>query len=90
MNDLGEIKEGELVPYERGVSLRDTIQGALTRFLPGSVAGLFGILAYGGFPNFLTNLPGYLGLVGCLTVGFGLLGTWRILGQKAAPMLREQ
>jgi putative ABC transport system permease protein len=24
-----------------------------------------------------------------LTVGFGLLGTWRILGQKAAPMLRE-
>jgi putative ABC transport system permease protein len=25
-----------------------------------------------------------------LTVGFGLLGTWRILGQKAAPMLREQ
>lgn len=25
-----------------------------------------------------------------LTVGFGLAGTWRILGQKAAPMLREQ
>ncbi|RFC68419.1 ABC transporter permease [Mesorhizobium denitrificans] len=24
-----------------------------------------------------------------LTVGFGLLGTWRILGQKAAPVLRE-
>ncbi|WP_078708934.1 ABC transporter permease [Consotaella salsifontis] len=24
-----------------------------------------------------------------LTVGFGLLGTWRILGQRAAPFLRE-
>ena len=24
-----------------------------------------------------------------LTVGFGLVGTWRILGQKAAPVLRE-
>jgi putative ABC transport system permease protein len=24
-----------------------------------------------------------------LTVGFGLAGTWRILGQKAAPVLRN-
>jgi len=24
-----------------------------------------------------------------LTVGIGLIGTWRILGQKAAPVLRE-
>jgi putative ABC transport system permease protein len=24
-----------------------------------------------------------------MTVGFGLIGTWRILGQKAAPVLRE-
>ena len=24
-----------------------------------------------------------------LTVGIGLAGTWRILGQKAAPVLRE-
>lgn len=24
-----------------------------------------------------------------LTIGFGLLGTWRVLGQKAAPVLRE-
>ncbi|MDP1092294.1 hypothetical protein Q6316_29020, partial [Klebsiella pneumoniae] len=24
-----------------------------------------------------------------LTVGFGLAGTWRILGQKAAPILRN-
>jgi hypothetical protein len=72
MNDLEEITGGELAPYERGVSLREAIQGALTRFLPGSVAGLLGILAYGGFPNFLANLPGYVGLVGSLTLGFGL------------------
>ncbi len=25
-----------------------------------------------------------------LTVGFGLIGTWRVLGQKAAPVLRTQ
>jgi putative ABC transport system permease protein len=24
-----------------------------------------------------------------LTVGFGLAGTWRVLGQKAAPVLRN-
>jgi len=24
-----------------------------------------------------------------MTVGIGLAGTWRILGQKAAPVLRE-
>jgi putative ABC transport system permease protein len=24
-----------------------------------------------------------------VTVGFGLAGTWRVLGQKAAPVLRE-
>ncbi len=30
-----------------------------------------------------------VGLSLLLTVGFGLAGTWRILGQKAAPVLRE-
>ena len=24
-----------------------------------------------------------------LTVGIGLIGTWRVLGQKAGPVLRE-
>jgi putative ABC transport system permease protein len=24
-----------------------------------------------------------------MTVGIGLVGTWRVLGQKAAPVLRE-
>jgi putative ABC transport system permease protein len=24
-----------------------------------------------------------------LTVGIGLIGTWRVLGQKAAPILRD-
>ncbi len=40
-----------------------------------------------------TFLPGValvtLGLALTLTVGTGLAGTWRILGQKAAPVLRE-
>jgi putative ABC transport system permease protein len=25
-----------------------------------------------------------------LTVGFGLIGTWRVLGHKAAPVLRSE
>jgi putative ABC transport system permease protein len=25
-----------------------------------------------------------------LTIGIGLLGTWRVLGQKAAPVLRTE
>ncbi len=30
-----------------------------------------------------------LGLALALTVGFGLIGTWRVLGYKAAPVLRD-
>ena len=30
-----------------------------------------------------------LGVSLVLTVGFGLAGTWRVLGQKAAPVLRN-
>jgi putative ABC transport system permease protein len=25
-----------------------------------------------------------------LTIGFGLAGSWRVLGQKAAPVLRNE
>ncbi len=32
---------------------------------------------------------GVLAVALVLTVGFGLAGTWRVLGQKAAPVLRE-
>ena len=37
------------------------------------------------WPVALTTLAASL----VLTVGFGLVGTWRVLGQKAAPVLRE-
>jgi putative ABC transport system permease protein len=28
-------------------------------------------------------------LCGAITISFGLVGTWRALGQKAAPLLRN-
>jgi len=33
----------DLVPYRRGVSLREIAKGALVRFLPGSLIGLGGL-----------------------------------------------
>jgi hypothetical protein len=71
-NDLTETDPHDLVPYERGLPFRDVLMGSLTRFLPGSVVGLSAILAWGGWPNFLANLPGYLALVAVATVGFGI------------------
>ena len=39
---------------------------------------------------FLTDVAVSTSLVALvLTVGIGLAGTWRILGQKVAPVLRE-
>ncbi len=40
--------------------------------------------------HFLPDVAGFTLLTALvLTVGIGLIGTWRILGQKAAPVLRE-
>jgi hypothetical protein len=71
-NEPTDTESHDLVPYERGLPFRDVLRGSLTRFLPGSVVGLAGILAWGGWPNFLANLPGYLALVAVATVGFGI------------------
>jgi hypothetical protein len=73
MNDLEETGSRDLVPYERGLPPSDVLKGSLARFLPGSVLGLAGLLGAFGWPGDLwANLPGYLGLVGIATVGFGL------------------
>lgn len=72
-DELSSAESHDLVPYERGLPFRDVLRGSLTRFLPGSVVGLTGILAWRGWPgDVLANLPGYLALVAVATVGFGI------------------
>lgn len=74
----------------------------LEYLLLGSVTALFGLIAGSAAAWFVlerimgadfTFLP-WVALSALLTalvltVGFGLAGTWRLLGQKAAPVLRE-
>ena len=74
----------------------------LEYLLLGSVTAVFGLIAGSGAAWFVlervmgvdfTFLPSValsaLLTALVLTVGFGLAGTWRLLGQKAAPVLRE-
>lgn len=73
MNDLEGTGFNDLAPYERGLPFRDVLQGSLARFLPGSIVGLLGVLAYGGWPaDLIANAPGYLAFVTVVTGGFAL------------------
>ena len=64
---------------------------ALFALLAGSAAAWFVVARIMGAPFVL--LPGValttVASALVLTVGFGLLGTWRVLGEKAAPVLRN-
>ncbi|MEM1038180.1 MAG: ABC transporter permease [Pseudomonadota bacterium] len=63
---------------------------ALFALVAGTAASWFVIDQIMGF-NFTFSLAvASLTMLGALvlTVGFGLIGTWRVLGQKAAPVLR--
>lgn len=64
---------------------------ALFALMAGGIAAWFVISQIMEFEYiFQTNVAVATLLVALiLTVGFGLIGTWRILGQKAAPVLRE-
>jgi putative ABC transport system permease protein len=57
----------------------------------GGVASWFVVSRIMTLPSEFMPDIALLTLVGALvlTVGIGLLGTWRVLGQKAAPVLRE-
>jgi len=64
---------------------------AIFALIAGGVAAWFIVARIMHLPSaFLPDVAG-LTLVTALvlTVGIGLIGTWRILGQKAAPVLRE-
>jgi putative ABC transport system permease protein len=64
---------------------------AIFALAAGGVAAWFVVSRIMGLPSsFLPQVAASTVAVAlALTVGFGLLGTWRILGQKAAPVLRD-
>jgi putative ABC transport system permease protein len=64
---------------------------ALFALFAGGVAAWFVVARIMELPNaFLPEVAGAALLTALvLTVGFGLLGTWRVLGHKTAPVLRE-
>ncbi len=64
---------------------------AIFALLAGGLAGWFVIAQIMGFSFTLLPSVAVATVVAALvfTVGFGLVGTWRVLGQKAAPVLRE-
>ena len=64
---------------------------AIFAILTGALASWFVISKIMGFTAmFLPEVAiGTVVIALVLTVGFGLIGTWRILGQKAAPVLRN-
>ncbi|MFK7903216.1 MAG: ABC transporter permease [Nitratireductor sp.] len=67
------------------------VSTAIFALLAGGVAAWFVITQIMQFPyEFLLDVAAGTVLAALvLTVGFGLVGTWRVLGQKAAPVLRE-
>lgn len=64
---------------------------ALFALLAGGVAAWFVITQIMTFDYVFQPVVAIVTIAAALvlTVGFGLVGTWRILGQKAAPVLRE-
>ncbi len=64
---------------------------AVFALMAGGIAAWFVISQIMEFPYIFQMNVAIATLVVALvmTVGFGLVGTWRILGQKAAPVLRE-
>ena len=81
---LESMTENALVPYERGVSLRQVAKGAFARFLPGTLITTIGAMALLDISitgNVLAAVGGILGIAGALTAGFalGLLGLRRWL-----------
>ncbi|WP_027487015.1 ABC transporter permease [Allorhizobium undicola] len=64
---------------------------ALFALLAGSVAGWYVVSQVMKLPSSFLPIVALSTLVIALvmTIGIGLAGTWRVLGQKAAPVLRE-
>ena len=70
------------------------VLGTATAFfavIVGAIAAWFVIVEImdGEFTFFLTTALLAVVVALVLTVGFGLIGTWRVLGEKAAPVLRN-
>jgi putative ABC transport system permease protein len=64
---------------------------AIFALLAGSVAGWYVVSQIMKLPANMLPSVALMTIVLALvtTIGIGLMGTWRVLGQKAAPVLRE-
>ena len=73
--DLQETVGESLVPYVRGIPMKDIATGALGRFLPGALTTMVGaalILEFSVSGPVLGVVGGFLGIAATLTAGFGL------------------
>jgi hypothetical protein len=68
-DELIELEEFDVIPYQRGVSAGTIVSAITSRFLPGTVIGQGLIIAMVGLPNDLTAIPI---LIGALGLGYGL------------------
>ncbi|MEH6692423.1 MAG: ABC transporter permease [Pseudorhizobium pelagicum] len=78
----------------RAFSYEYIILGAATAvfaLLAGGVSAWYVVSRIMNLPSVFLPDVAVITIIGALvlTVGIGLLGTWRVLGQKAAPVLRE-
>ena len=64
---------------------------AVFALLAGGIAAWFVVTQVMGLPSSFLPEVAFTTVVVALvmTVGFGLIGTWRVLGHKAAPVLRN-
>ena len=72
---IEHVVEAEVVPYQRGVSLREIGRGLLTKFLPGNLITIVGagaLLGVNVSADVLTAVGGLFGVSASLTAGFGL------------------
>ena len=75
MNELQELTQTDLVPYERGIPPTNVLRATLGRFLPGSFLGLGILVAMLGLPGNGTLadfVATSLRLVAPLLLGYGL------------------
>ena len=90
MKTLGATRRTLIAAFVTEYALLGTAT-AIFALLAGGLASWFVINGIMGFNFTLMPEIAIATVVSALvfTVGFGLIGTWRVLGQKAAPVLRE-
>lgn len=86
MGELERVVEADVATYRRGLRWPTIVRGALTRFLPGSIASSLGLFAFlnAGTPAAWIETAGVaFAAAAALTVGFGAALT--MLKQRLYP-----